>query len=203
MPSDSGGAATALGYLASRRERIAAALASLAERRGSELERAPGGGRAALDRILEYCLRGKMIRGSLVYLGLESAAAGGAAAASAADSVALAMELFQAGLLVHDDIMDRDETRRGAPSIHALYAGEARAEGAIDGLHVGEALGICSGDLCYFEAFAELSRSLGFRLDEDIAEAGYDDVDQCHHANSNEHLRQPRNRQPDRPERWG
>lgn len=158
------GARTALGYLAARRDRIAAALASLAERRGSELERAPGGGREALGRVVEYCLRGKMIRGSLVYLGLEAAGAGSyPEAEGAADSTAVAMELFQAGLLVHDDIMDRDETRRGAPSIHARYAREAKSAGSPDGLHVGEALGICVGDLCYFEAFAELSHALAGR----------------------------------------
>jgi geranylgeranyl diphosphate synthase, type I len=166
MTSDREGAVAALAYLASRRERIAASLEALAERRGSALERAPGGGRATLERVVEYCLRGKMIRGGLVHLGYAAAAGAGpdrslgAAVESVADSAALSIELFQAGLLVHDDIMDRDETRRGGPSIHARYADEARALGAADGLHVGEALGICAGDLCYFEAYAELSRAL-------------------------------------------
>jgi len=85
------------------------------------------------------------------------------------------MELFQAGLLAHDDIMDRDEMRRGAPTIHARFAAEALARGAgaasrgagaaearfaAEARHVGEALGICLGDLCYFEAFGELARVL-------------------------------------------
>jgi geranylgeranyl diphosphate synthase, type I len=164
MPKDGRGEVAALAYLAARRDGIAASLHDLATRRGDALERAPGEGRAALERVVEYCLRGKMIRGGLVHLGYEAASGLGAdrrprSAAAAVDSAAMAMELFQAGLLVHDDIMDRDETRRGGPSIHALYADEAREAGSTDGPHVGEALGICAGDLCYFEAFAELARA--------------------------------------------
>jgi geranylgeranyl diphosphate synthase type I len=115
-----------------------------------------------MDRIVEFCLRGKMIRGCLVFLGAEAAlsSADGAAMDDALARLAAAMELFQAGLLAHDDIMDRDETRRGAPTIHARYAAEALADGASDYFHVGESLGICLGDLCYFEAFAELARAV-------------------------------------------
>jgi geranylgeranyl diphosphate synthase, type I len=121
----------------------------------------PGaGGEEPLERIVEFAMRGKMIRGCLVFLGAETAHP----AAAGADDItqcAAAMELFQAGLLAHDDIMDRDETRRGAPTIHARYASEARAAGSSDPLHAGEALGICLGDLCYFEAYALLARGLG------------------------------------------
>ena len=118
-----------------------------------------------MGRIVEFCLRGKMIRACLVFLGAEAAGMEGVRVAgdSALAGVAACMELFQAGLLAHDDIMDRDETRRGAPTIHARYATEALAAGSLDSLHIGESLGICLGDLCYFEAFAELSRAVGGR----------------------------------------
>jgi geranylgeranyl diphosphate synthase type I len=149
-----GGADAAIRYFASRRERIAAALEAIATERGRALSALPGADRAPIERAVEFSLRGKMIRGCLVFLGAE--AAGGDALAD----IAAAMELFQSGLLAHDDIMDRDETRRGAPALHMLYAAEARAQGALDPLHTGEALGICAGDLCYFEAFAILSRAL-------------------------------------------
>ena len=150
-------------YFAARRGPVAAALESMASRRGGELSAAPGGGRASLHRIVEFCLRGKMIRGCLVFLGAEACA--GTNPAAAADSsllggCAAAMELFQAGLLAHDDIMDRDELRRGLPSLHAAYAAELLAAGSPDSLHAGEALGICLGDLCYFEAFAALAVTL-------------------------------------------
>jgi geranylgeranyl diphosphate synthase, type I len=155
-PEPAPGTETVLRYLASRRARIAAACESLAAARGEE----------SLSRIAEFCLRGKMIRGCLVFLGAEAvlgpdAAKGREGAALA--RLALAMELFQGGLLAHDDIMDRDEIRRGAPTLHTLYATEAKAEGADDALHVGEALGICLGDVCYFEGFAELAAALAGR----------------------------------------
>jgi geranylgeranyl diphosphate synthase type I len=163
------GAARVGAYLAAQRGSIVEALESLPGRRGVELDSIPGAGGESLARIVQFCLRGKMIRGCLVFLGAEAAVAGSAAAADSAAAegraglfaaCAAAMELFQAGLLAHDDIMDRDELRRGAPTLHALYAAEAQARGSADALHVGEALGICLGDLCYFEAFAELARAL-------------------------------------------
>lgn len=178
-----GDAEAALSYIASRRAPIAANLEALAARRGGELAIAPGGAGECMARIAEFCIRGKMIRGGLVYLGAEVAAAGPATgpvpqitesspdprkANESLSRIAAAMELFQAGLLVHDDIMDRDEIRRGAATIHARYAAEAKAcnsaetasRSAADSLHIGEALGMCLGDLCYFEAFTELARAL-------------------------------------------
>jgi geranylgeranyl diphosphate synthase, type I len=192
--------ADTLGFFESRRALIAKALAALVP--------ASGPMRESMERIVEFCGRGKMIRGCLVFLGAaaggapaevafqerRSAAAGGGAesagiplAAARGDlaSIAAAMELFQAGLLAHDDIMDRDELRRGAPTIHARYAAEARARaadpqasdawsidagagplracddiGPDEARHVGESLAICLGDLCYFQAFGALSRAL-------------------------------------------
>jgi len=145
--------ADTLAFFGSRRAEIVEALGAIAP---ASVE-----AREPLERIREFCGRGKMIRGCLVFLGAE---AGGGARAVDVPLVAAAMELFQAGLLAHDDIMDRDETRRGAPTIHARYAAEAEARfaaealargagvatrfaaGPDEALHVGEALGICLGD---------------------------------------------------------
>jgi geranylgeranyl pyrophosphate synthase len=170
------GAEVVARYFASRRAMIAGALEALGDRDDGRAE--------SVGRIVEFCLRGKMIRGCLVLLAAEaagaeaaSAEAAGAEAASAEAAgagtvaavpakddalarLAAAMELFQAGLLAHDDIMDRDETRRGAPTIHARYAAEATAVGSSDRLHVGESLGICLGDLCYFEGYALIARAI-------------------------------------------
>ena len=68
-----------------------------------------------------------------------------------------AIELFQSALLVHDDIMDRDETRRGDASVYMQYAGDAKRNGIRDALHIGESLGICAGDIAFFVAFEILS----------------------------------------------
>lgn len=140
-----------LRFFASRRSLVADELKAFA-RSGDE----PAG------RITEFCLRGKMIRACLVFLGSELAGGPGDAAATA--QAAMAMELFQAGLLAHDDIMDRDETRRGEPTVHTRYANESRSAGAADPEHAGISLGICLGDLCYFEGYAALGRALGRAL---------------------------------------
>ena len=144
----------ASGYLAARRADITRELEKLCALRGAELEKAIPGGEALMGHIFEYASRGKMLRGALVYLG---AALFGAPDAKGVAETAAAMEFFQAGLLIHDDIMDRDERRRGGLAIHALYEGEARGASASDPGHLGASLAICAGDVCFFEALRSLS----------------------------------------------
>jgi geranylgeranyl diphosphate synthase type I len=159
-----------LGFFESRRALVLRAIDGLVPSAGPTRE--------SMARIADFCGRGKMIRGCLVFLGAEAAgmADRGAGAADRGAGIALAaaaMELFQAGLLAHDDIMDRDELRRGAPTVHARYSAEAMARyaaqkdagapkeaAAEEARHLGESLAICLGDLCYFEGFAALSRAL-------------------------------------------
>jgi len=112
------------------------------------------------QRLLEFSLQGKMIRGCLVQVG-HSLACGGAGDREAPDAVlpaAAAMELFQSGLLIHDDIMDHDALRRGKPSIFRQYADAAARDRSADPPRTGEALGICAGDISYFLAFELLTR---------------------------------------------
>lgn len=117
----------------------------------------------AARRLVEFTGRGKMIRGCLVRLGYELASGRqadletGDPVARAVLQAAAAMELFQSGLLVHDDIMDRDRLRRGAPTLHVGYESSLEAAAATDPHHYGEALGICAGDLAYFAAFRLLA----------------------------------------------
>ena len=109
----------------------------------------------SLGRLRDFVAGGKMIRGGLVrfthdiYTGSKT---------QEALAAGLAMELFQAAFLIHDDIMDRDDTRRGKPSVHAQYTGLAARENIADAPHLGEALGICAGDLAIFLAFEILGR---------------------------------------------
>ncbi len=120
---------------------------------------APGLGTDAARRLEDFALRGKMIRGVLVRLGYELAS-GKTAEGSALEAVeraGAAMELFQSGLLVHDDIMDRDRTRRGVPTIHVEYERALGEAGYGDPVHYGEALGVCAGDLAYFAGFGVLA----------------------------------------------
>ncbi|HWM17289.1 MAG TPA: polyprenyl synthetase family protein, partial [Microbacterium sp.] len=63
-------------------------------------------------------------------------------------SAASALEIFHAAALVHDDIIDNSDTRRGAPAAHRLF-GTLHAEsgwaGSSDGF--GQASAILLGDL--------------------------------------------------------
>jgi geranylgeranyl diphosphate synthase type I len=63
-------------------------------------------------------------------------------------SAAAALELFHAAALVHDDIMDNSDTRRGRPSAHKRFErlhGESRWLG--DPAAFGESAGLLLGDL--------------------------------------------------------
>lgn len=71
-----------------------------------------------LKRFLETARRGKKIRGALIVLGYEACSGRDKAAIFDAS---LFIELFHAGILVHDDFMDCDAFRRGLPTIHQQF----------------------------------------------------------------------------------
>ncbi len=82
--------------------------------------------------MCDYPLRtGKLVRGSLMLL---SSLAHGADAGSAMPS-AVALELFQSWVLIHDDIEDGSLVRRGRPALHRLV-GMPVALNVGDALHV-------------------------------------------------------------------
>src|SRR5688572_5365621 len=105
------------------------------------------------DGIFSYIKRrGKALR-PLVLL-LSCAAVGGDE--EQALPAAAAVEVFHTWTLVHDDIIDRDATRRGSPTVHAHYTSHAHTAHGIphdEAAHYGTAVAILAGDLqqswCY------------------------------------------------------
>ncbi|HVQ94471.1 MAG TPA: polyprenyl synthetase family protein [Mycobacteriales bacterium] len=94
---------------------------------------------------------GKRLRPTFCYWGWR--AAGGPADAAEIVTAAAGLELLHAGALIHDDIMDRSDTRRGRPSIHRLFEGEHttagyRGSAATFGLGAGILLGDWSMAWC-------------------------------------------------------
>lgn len=83
---------------------------------------------------------GKKLRPSLVVLSSE--AVGGTV--EAALKTGAAVELIHTFSLIHDDIMDQDEKRRGKPSVHIQW---------------GEPMAILAGDTLFSKAFATVLRS--------------------------------------------
>jgi len=89
---------------------------------------------------------GKRLRAAFLYWGYR---AGGGADSEAVIRAATAMELFQAAALLHDDVMDDSDTRRGMPAAHRRLADEHEAAGWTgSGDRYGVAGAILAGNLC-------------------------------------------------------
>lgn len=108
-----------------------------------------------LDRLEPYMSNGKMVRGAFV---LWTAELFGATQEQAMPA-ALAVELLQAALLMHDDVMDQDDTRRGMPSLHKQYELVGDRENIDDAQHFGASMAICAGDIALFLAYEVLSKT--------------------------------------------
>lgn len=71
-----------------------------------------------MDFIMDFCLRGgKRIRAILLVKGYEAV---NGSNISEIIKTSICMEFMEAGLLIHDDIIDEDPIRRGGPSFHEL-----------------------------------------------------------------------------------
>jgi geranylgeranyl diphosphate synthase type I len=98
---------------------------------------------AAVGALLQG---GKRLRAAFLYWGYR---AGGGPDNEAVIRAATAMEFFQAAALLHDDVMDDSDTRRGMPAAHRRLASEHAAAGwAGSGDRFGMAGAILGGDLC-------------------------------------------------------
>jgi geranylgeranyl diphosphate synthase, type I len=78
-----------------------------------------------LDAISGLLATGKRLRPAFCYWGWRAAGGGDCAQVHAA---AAALELLHASALVHDDLIDASDTRRGQPSVHRRFAA-SHAEG--------------------------------------------------------------------------
>ncbi|GEM_PF-166836 len=113
----------------------------------------------ALERLEEFALAGKLIRGLLVVFAAEPKTKN-----QLADAVKMGamLEIMHTGILVHDDIMDRDQKRRGIPTVHAQYQKLLDSRDRNESLHYGESMASCVAIVAYFLAinqFAELKNS--------------------------------------------
>ncbi|MEZ2388738.1 polyprenyl synthetase family protein [bacterium RCC_150] len=101
---------------------------------------------------------GKRLRALMCYWGWRGA--GGESADPDIITAGCALELFQAAALIHDDIIDRSDTRRGGPSVHRRFSQLHESQGwALDSERFGHAAAILTGDLCLSfseEAFTQI-----------------------------------------------
>jgi geranylgeranyl diphosphate synthase type I len=98
------------------------------------------------DALEDFVLGGgKRLRPAFAYWGYRGA--GGADSEQVVAAVA-ALELVQASALIHDDLMDRSDTRRGEPAVHRRFAARHAAAGwGGAGAGFGENAAVLLGDL--------------------------------------------------------
>lgn len=64
--------------------------------------------------------------------------------------LAMASEFIHTFLIIHDDVMDRDNLRRGMQSIHCIYKKIAQKNNySVSASHYGNSQAISIGDMCY------------------------------------------------------
>jgi geranylgeranyl diphosphate synthase type I len=99
------------------------------------------------DAALSYLkLGGKSLRPAVLLL--SCAAVGGNE--EQAIPAAAGIEIYHTWTLVHDDIIDRDTRRRGAPTVHVEFAAKGQEEFGFDAeeaAHYGTSIGILAGDV--------------------------------------------------------
>ncbi len=117
---------------------------------GEELREVSG----ALDELLSG---GKRLRPSFCWWGARGS---GLADSDELVTAAASLELLQACALVHDDVMDGSDIRRGRPAAHRRFATLHRSNGWLgDGEGFGESAAILLGDLCLIWAEQMLDES--------------------------------------------
>ncbi|HVV25942.1 MAG TPA: polyprenyl synthetase family protein [Candidatus Saccharimonadales bacterium] len=108
-----------------------------------------------LRRLRRFAGDGKLLRGSLVCFSYQ--AWSGRRPGKAVMRTALAVELAHSGLLIHDDIMDGDQLRRGRPSMHHQYELLAKRRRLANPAGFGTAMALSGGDIALFLAFELLN----------------------------------------------
>jgi geranylgeranyl diphosphate synthase type I len=114
------------------------------------------------DILTRFAMEGgKRLRPAFVYWGYRGA--GGPAdgpQADAAIKAACSVELLHVCALVHDDIMDGSEVRRGRPAMHVSFAGLHRRRGwRGDPAGFGEGAALLMGDLAFTWADVALAEA--------------------------------------------
>lgn len=129
------------------RPRVEKALASFLAEQRTRLAAIDGDLLPVADALEAFVLGGgKRLRPAFAYWGFRGA---GGSDSDAVVATLSALELVQASALIHDDVMDCSDTRRGEPSVHRRFAARHSKAGWLgDGDAFGNASAILLGDLC-------------------------------------------------------
>ena len=110
------------------------------------------------DAVSDFLLMGgKRLRPAFCYWGFRGA---GGSDSDAVVTAASCLELLQACALIHDDVMDGSDTRRGQPAMHRRFSALHRGEGWHgDAEAFGLSAAVLLGDLCLIWADELLNTS--------------------------------------------
>ncbi len=118
------------------------------------------------QELYDYLVRGKFFRASLflyTYVMYRNKDFEKIELSQDVLDVACGLEFLQSFLLIHDDIMDDDDLRRGKPSFHVAVTSIIDSKLETEGQFykkTGESLAICMGDILYSYCFEILVRAV-------------------------------------------
>jgi geranylgeranyl diphosphate synthase, type I len=128
------------------RTRVQHHLDEFVSRRAAVLASISADLRPLADALVDLLGGGKRLRAAFCYWGWRGA---GEVARPEAVAAAASLELFHAAALIHDDVMDASETRRGMPTVHRRFQARHRTDRLSgDPDRFGVAAAVLLGDLC-------------------------------------------------------
>src|SRR5690348_1586385 len=108
------------------RDRVDSALRAFACRQRTVLLSAGDELLPGIEAMTGLLAGGKRLRPAFCYWGWRGA---GGDSRPEIVAAAAALELFQAAALIHDDLMDDSDTRRGMPAVHRRFTGVHQEQG--------------------------------------------------------------------------
>jgi geranylgeranyl diphosphate synthase, type I len=121
-------------------------LAAYFDRKIRKMKKVGASANSAIKDIRDLTLAGgKRVRGAFMYWGYR--AVGGSETEKIIEA-SMSIELTNIFLLIHDDVIDRDDFRHGVSTIHKKYERLAqRFYKKVDARHFGNSMGIVIGDM--------------------------------------------------------
>lgn len=128
------------------RVRVQKALDDVLARQAATVEAVSPHASPLVEYVADLLSGGKRLRPAFAYWGWRGA---GGADCPEILMAATSLELFQAAALIHDDVMDDSDTRRGRPAVHRRFGQLHRGSGWHgDTERYGMAGAVLAGDLC-------------------------------------------------------
>jgi geranylgeranyl diphosphate synthase type I len=128
------------------RVRVHKALEDFLSRQADALEAVSPDCTPMIEAVADLMRGGKRLRPAFCYWAWRGA---GGTDTEPIVTAAASLEFFQAAALIHDDVMDGSDTRRGMPAVHRRFTTLHRGSGWVgDGERFGLAGAVLVGDLC-------------------------------------------------------